>query len=280
MPYQSLSLFSGLISLICFLFFAFSSFSTNNFTQRESLSAQENMHNEIYDPEIGSINTLQELKNIIRIDIEQENLTGIEIPIYIDDLLRKKFIHGSSSINTKGNWLLQLADYLFPSRELTFSFSPEDVAMHNRGICSQQAILFQELVGDFGFEYESVGFNVPLLEFKEVGGDKEFNHFASAVKVDGNWYYFDSNLEPMYDRNNHLVYSELLLGQSERLTELYPSYKWADITESMIYRFSRNIFPAPNGFLFQQISKVFSFFSWIIFCLLSILFLRLSKSNN
>jgi hypothetical protein len=238
------------------------------------------MHNEIYDPEIGSINTLQELKKIIRIDIEQENLTGIEIPIYIDDLLRKKFIHGSSSINTKGNWLLQSADYLFPSRELTFSFSPEDVAMHNRGICSQQAILFQELVSDFGFEYESVGFNVPLLEFKEVGGDKEFNHFASAVKVDSNWYYFDSNLEPMYDRNNHLVYSELLIGQSERLTELYPSYKWADTTESMVYRSSRNMFPASNGLLFQQISKVFSFFSWIFFCLLSILLFRLSKSNN
>jgi hypothetical protein len=169
---------------------------------------------------------------------------------------------------------------LFPYRELTFSFSPEDVAMHNRGICSQQAILFQELVSDFGFEYESVGFNVPLLEFKEVGGDKEFNHFASAVKVDSNWYYFDSNLEPMYDRNNHLVYSELLIGQSKRLSELYPSYKWADITESMIYRSSRNMFPAPNGFLFQQISKVFSFFSWIFFCLLSILLLRLSKSYN
>ena len=129
MHYQSLSLFSGLISLLCFLFFVVSFFSTNNFTQKESLSTQENMHNEIYDPEIGSINTLQELKKIIRINVEQENLIGIEIPIYIDDLLRKKFIHGSSSINTKGNWLLQSADYLFPSRELTFSFSPEDALL-------------------------------------------------------------------------------------------------------------------------------------------------------
>jgi len=239
----------------------------------------ENMANEIYDPEIGSINSLQALKKNIQIIVEQENLSGIEIPIYIDDLLRKKFMHGSSSINTKGNWLLQVADTILID-ELAFSFSAEDVAMHNRAICSQQAILFQELIADFGFEYESVGFNVPLLEFKEVSGDKEFNHFASAVKVDNNWYYFDSNLEPIYDRKNHLVYSELLIGQSERLTELYPSYKWAEITEGMIYSSSRNTFPAPTGLLIQQISKVLSFFSWIFFCMLSILFLRLSKVNN
>ena len=279
MSYRLLSLFSGFISLILFLFFAYSFLLTGNSSQNELSSMHENMANEIYDPEIGSINSLQALKKNIQIIVEQENLSGIEIPIYIDDLLRKKFMHGSSSINTKGNWLLQVADTILID-ELAFSFSAEDVAMHNRAICSQQAILFQELIADFGFEYESVGFNVPLLEFKEVSGDKEFNHFASAVKVDNNWYYFDSNLEPIYDRKNHLVYSELLIGQSERLTELYPSYKWAEITEGMIYSSSRNTFPAPTGLLIQQISKVLSFFSWIFFCMLSILFLRLSKVNN
>ena len=279
MSYRLLSLFSGFISLILFLFFAYSFLLTGNSSQNELSSMHENMANEIYDPEIGSINSLQALKKNIQIIVEQENLSGIEIPIYIDDLLRKKFMHGSSSINTKGNWLLQVADTILID-ELAFSFSAEDVAMHNRAICSQQAILFQELIADFGFEYESVGFNVPLLEFKEVSGDKEFNHFASAVKVDNNWYYFDSNLEPIYDRKNHLVYSELLIGQSERLTELYPSYKWAEITEGMIYSSSRNTFPAPTGLLIQQISKVLSFFSWIFFCMLSILFLRLSKVSN
>ena len=279
MSYRLLSLFSGFISLILFLFFAYSFLLTGNSSQSELSSMHENMANEIYDPEIGSINSLQALKKNIQIIVEQENLSGIEIPIYIDDLLRKKFMHGSSSINTKGNWLLQVADTILID-ELAFSFSAEDVAMHNRAICSQQAILFQELIADFGFEYESVGFNVPLLELKEVSGDKEFNHFASAVKVDNNWYYFDSNLEPIYDRKNHLVYSELLIGQSERLTELYPSYKWAEITEGMIYRSSRNTFPAPTGLLIQQISKVLSFFSLFFFCMLSILFSRLSKVNN
>ena len=279
MSYRLLSLFSGFISLILFLFFAYSFLLTGTSSQNEASSMHENMANEIYDPEIGSINTLQALKKNIQTIVEQENLSGIEIPIYIDDLLRKKFMHGSSSINTKGNWLLQAADTILID-ELAFSFSAEDVAMHNRAICSQQAILFQALIAEFGFEYESVGFNVPLLEFTEVGGDKEFNHFASAVKVDNNWYYFDSNLEPIYDRKNHLVYSELLIGKSERLTELYPSYKWAEITEGMIYSSSRNTFPAPTGLLIQQVSKVLSFFSWIFFCFLAILFLRLSKINN
>ena len=110
------------------LFFAYSFLLTGTSSQNEASSMHENMANEIYDPEIGSINTLQALKKNIQTIVEQENLSGIEIPIYIDDLLRKKFMHGSSSINTKGNWLLQAADTILID-ELAFSFSAEDVAM-------------------------------------------------------------------------------------------------------------------------------------------------------
>ena len=62
MSYRLLSLFSGFISLILFLFFAYSFLLTGNSSQNELSSMHENMANEIYDPEIGSINSLQALK--------------------------------------------------------------------------------------------------------------------------------------------------------------------------------------------------------------------------
>jgi hypothetical protein len=278
MNYRILSLSSGFFAVIFFSLFL-GSFITTNYDLENSLNRHKNSNNEIYDPVIGSINSLDELDINVRNAVRRENLSGIQIPIFIDDLLRKKFMHGSSSIDTKGNWVLQSADFLFPKMELTHSYSPTDIALHNRGICSQQAILFQELVSNYGFEYESVGFNIPLLEFDAMDGDQEFNHYASAVQVDDKWYYFDSNLEPAYDRNNAKVYSEILIGKVDRLTALYPAYKWAEITEGMVYSSSRNIFPAKNGLLFQKISKGLSFFSWIIFCIFSIIFWRLSRVN-
>jgi hypothetical protein len=76
---------------------------------------------------------------------------------------------------------------------------------------------------------------------------------------------------------DHTVYSDILLGQPDRLTELYPSRVWANITEDMVFSFARNAFPTPNGLLLQQVLKAGSFFAWIVFLSLSIAFIRLSK---
>lgn len=286
MNYKTLFILSTFFSVSLFLLSIWSLFyneisdqSFDEKTKIKVLNYAGPLSGEIYDPLIGSIKSLQELKNIIYQAIEDKGLSGIEIPIYIDDLLRKKFLHGSSSIPLSGNWFLQFIDKTFPEKEITFSLSPNDIAKSNRAICSQQAVLFQELVKEFGFEYESVGFNIPLLEPILGDSDNEFNHYASAVKVANDWYYFDSNLEPEYDRYRSNIYSEILAGEQNRLSELYPKYKWAEIKKGMIYKSNRNVFPAKNGLLIQQISKIISYYGWLFFLVISYLFYRLSKKN-
>jgi hypothetical protein len=284
MKYKKLFILSAFFSVLLFLLSIWSFFYSE--TNDQSLGDNKNikvvnyagpLFGEIYDPLVGSIKSLQELKSIIYQVIEENKLSGIEIPIYIDDLLRKKFLHGSSSISLSGNWLLQFIDKTFPAKEITFSLSPNDIAKSNRAICSQQAVLFQELVKEFGFEYESVGFDIPLLEPVRGDADNEFNHYASAVKVENDWYYFDSNLEPEYDRRSSDIYTEILAGESARLSKLYPKYKWAEIKEGMVYNSNRNVFPAKNGLLIQQISKIISYYGWLVFLVISYLFYRLSK---
>ena len=284
MKYKKLFILSAFFSVLLFLLSIWSFFYSE--TNDQSLGDNKNikvvnyagpLFGEIYDPLVGSIKSLQELKSIIYQVIEENKLSGIEIPIYIDDLLRKKFLHGSSSISLSGNWLLQFIDKTFPAKEITFSLSPNDIAKSNRAICSQQAVLFQELVKEFGFEYESVGFDIPLLEPVRGDADNEFNHYASAVKVENDWYYFDSNLEPEYDRCSSDIYTEILAGESARLSKLYPKYKWAEIKEGMVYNSNRNVFPAKNGLLIQQISKIISYYGWLVFLVISYLFYRLSK---
>ena len=49
--------------------------------------------NEIYDKNFESINNLEGLKSLIRSEIDSRNYEGIEIPIFIDDIVRKKYFH-------------------------------------------------------------------------------------------------------------------------------------------------------------------------------------------
>ncbi len=286
MKYKKIFILSSCFSVLLFLLSIWSFFSSEipdqslgEGTNTKVLDYAGPLFGEIYDPLIGSIKSLQELKSMIHQAIEDNDLSGIEIPIYIDDLLRKKFLHGSSSIPLRGNWFLKFIDKTFPTKEITFSLSPNDIAKSNRAICSQQAVLFQELVQEFGFEYESVGFNIPLLEPVRGDADNEFNHYASAVKVENDWYYFDSNLEPEYDRYSSDIYNEILAGESARLSKLYPKYKWVEIKEGMIYNSNRNVFPAKNGLLIQQISKLISYYGWLVFLVISYFFYWLSKKN-
>ena len=110
MKYKKLFILSAFFSVLLFLLSIWSFFYSE--TNDQSLGDNKNikvvnyagpLFGEIYDPLVGSIKSLQELKSIIYQVIEENKLSGIEIPIYIDDLLRKKFLHGSSSISLSGN---------------------------------------------------------------------------------------------------------------------------------------------------------------------------------
>mgnify|MGYP001282028029 CR=1 FL=1 len=122
---------------------------------------------------------------------------------------------------------------LSPSEEVLDTSKSEDLPIKD------------ELINEFDAE-----------EKHSIDADNEFNHYASAVKVENDWYYFDSNLEPEYDRYSSDIYNEILAGESARLSKLYPKYKWVEIKEGMIYNSNRNVFPAKNGLLIQQIAPL------------------------
>ena len=126
----------------------------------------------------------------------------------------------------------------------------DDIFKYDYGICSQQAIVFQVIVGDFGFDYGSVRFSAP-----------DFSHFASAVRVNGEWYYFDQNLEPEYDRTSSTIFDQIILGNEQILTDIYGNH-FDDITDDMIELTDINTFPASRGVLAQTVTYVLSWYGW------------------
>ena len=125
--------------------------------------------------------------------------------------------------------------------------------------------MFQELVKDHEFEYASIGFSV-----KNPNGIN-FGHFASAVKIDESWFYFDSNMEPDYDRRDASIITKILNANKSLLKELYPEYNFDLLTKDMIEFRDLNTFPAKRGVLFQDLTQFLSNFLWAFLFLLALL---------
>jgi len=155
---------------------------------------------EEYSPEIAIISSMKEFKNKIRTEIKKKDLSGIEIPILIDDYVRMKFKHGYSTVDWHDNWFLSFLNMLFPQYYFNSLMKPNNIIRKEYGICNQQAIVFQDVVKDYGFDYGSLRFSIP-----------KFSHFTSAVKVEGEWYFFDPNMEPQYNRRDPNVFKDICL---------------------------------------------------------------------
>jgi hypothetical protein len=229
-------------------------------------------HTEIYDEKIAKIDNLNDLKKFVDYEIKENNFEGIDIPIYIDEIVRKKYFFTMAFISADTNWILIGVDYFFPERYFLQAMDPEDLVKKNHGMCSQQSIIFQELIKSYPFEYASIRFSSDV-----------FGHFASAVKVDDDWFYFDSFFEPVYDRNNPLIVKKILKADIEVIKKLYPHHvtSFGDplypernldlLTKEEITLGDLNIFPAKQGVMFQKITQFLSNFSWLVFLIFSFL---------
>ena len=210
---------------------------------------------EQYSVDAAALDTVSELTDRIELDVHEQELVGIEVLILIDEYVRSKYYHEYSIIPWYDNWALAVTDLVIPQYLLSGSMKPVDIVRYDYGICNQQAILFQELVKEFGYDYGSVRFQSP-----------DFGHFASAAKVNGDWYFFDQNLEPEYDRTDPNVFRQIDLGNKQVLTMMYGDH-FENITEDMIELSDINSFPASRGVLAQEMTFILSWYGWIFILL-------------
>ena len=229
---------------------------------------------EEFSAEISSITSLSDFKFMIKRKVDAGNIRGIDIPILIDDYVRKKFYHRTSYQSSCENWILNVLDTIFPQYFFTVSLDPNDIMLNSFAACNQQSIIFQDVVKDYDLEYGSVGFYA-----------NKFKHFANAVKVKDKWYFFDPNLEPKYDRSDPSIFNAVTAADKKVLESMY-RHKINDDIVSLEYIKSDSVrlrdinkFPAKNGLLIQNITKIISWYGWIFLLLVSMLFYIFEKIN-
>jgi len=264
---------TSIVFLLLSVYLNISKMVSENTISNNFLAIPEGL-TEMYDEAIAKIDNLNDLKRLVDYEIKENNFEGIDIPIYIDDIVRRKYFHQTAYILADTNWILKGVDYFFPERFFTTAMDPKDLIEKNHGICNQQSIIFQELIKDYKFEYASIRFDI------SIPNEQNFGHFVSAVKIDSDWFYFDSNMEPVYDRKNSLIFKQVLEADKKVLKKLYPQYNFDRLTKEMIDFGDLNRFPAQEGVMFQKITQLLSNSSWFLFLIFSLLLRSLSLKLN
>jgi hypothetical protein len=168
------------------------------------------------------------------------------------DIVKKRFYHGLSGYSIKDNWITYLGGKFLWSH-LTAIVEPDDILDYTEGLCSQQTIVFLEILKRKGIKTRWIG-----LGYKEGPG-----HFLAEVQYQGKWHLYDVNLEPKWERvtNHH----ESIAYYKQYPDTLFLAYEgiisrnlFDKIMEKVQYG-EVNEFPAKNMLLFHRITKIVTY---------------------
>ena len=228
---------------------------------------------EKFNQNLSYLNTLSKLEKYFLSEIERNNLQDRQIVSFADNLIRDRFKHDDAFIRLKDNWILHAFNFFTPHRDDTTylsSLNPDYILKFDGAICNQQAIIFQQLMKAYNLDYQSVLFNIPR-------SPEPFGHFASAVKVNNEWIFIDTNLEPQYDSGDTKILDALLGGDVHLFNHLYPSYKVEEIPKGSIRVDHANQNPAFYGRIFQDFCYFLSWYGWAASLICYFLISRLKK---
>ena len=121
-------------------------------------------------------------------------------------------------------------------------------------------------------DYQSVLFDVPR-------SSKPFGHFASAAKVNNEWIFIDTNLEPQYDPGDTKIFDALISGDVNLFNLLYPTEMVEEIHTDSIRVDYVNKDPAFYGRIFQNICYFISWYGWAVSLACYFLIRRLKKKS-
>ena len=267
--FNTFFLFFGLV----FLFLTILSFYFCNqklISKNQSLSflnaAKEQNINDIYNEDIAKIDKIQNIIEIIDIRVKEKN--NYNISKEIQQIARESFVHGLSFLYPCENWFLYMIANIpisiIQEKNLNAIYETERQLRTPVAFCSQNALLIQSLLRHYNIEFSSVAV-----------GDSKIGHFASAAKINDEWYYLDGNIEYKLINNELTKLNDFLDPNNEKLINKMFSFH-PDFAQSIIngvktgetYQFDINQVQAKKGLLFQKFTKIISNFGWLFFLII------------
>ncbi len=247
------------VSLSLFLFICFAWYVKGSFTRPAFDNAiGERIEGEAFDSTFLRLNTMDKLSAYCDSVVAASNETKI-FPDVVSDVIRQKFYHGYSYYTKENNLLAVLGENIVGNAAAAIVL-PDDIVKYPYAACSQQSIVGMELFRRKGYDVRKVA----MYDSLEFGG-----HFTYEVYYDGSWHYFDTNQEP--DRTILKKYRypsvAFLAKHPYIVAQAYRMRKHPDSFERLVLNFKVgkiNKEPAPNARLYQQVTKFFNVFGWLV----------------
>lgn len=229
-------------------------------------------HIEDYDPSLSRLNSLSKLTaycdSLYNSSAHSSNPEEFqkEYPNLAAKIVRQRFYHGYSYYGFEDNYIALLFSKVSQPGYSAIVI-PDDILRHPNASCSQQSIVMMQLLEKKGFKTRKISFL----------GKKYGGHFCFETFYNGDWHFFDTNMEPdlavlnAYNRPG----ISFLAAHPDILTKAYsryPSEEILDIFPTYAYG-PVNKFPAPNAAMFQKVSGILSYTIWLFF-LAAYLFVR------
>jgi hypothetical protein len=221
---------------------------------------------EKFDPQLA--NTVQSVEGLLlytdsvaktrRID------TGtLEYANILAEVMRKRFYHGYSHYSLKENWMASFAGAAFWDH-LSAIVLPDDILQYPMAACSQQSIVFMECFKRKKVDYRKVGFD---------------HHFALEGRINGQWYFFDADMEPDFAVVPRTSFENL--NKDDKLYIIYQNrLDSAGIQYGLANQYygKVNEAPAPRAALFHKVTKLLSHTLWLLPLLF--VFINVSRKNK
>ncbi len=212
-----------------------------------------NVNSELFRIELTQFKNVNDLMaHIDGIYTVNHPVDKIDTSAYVNicsDVVKKRFYHGLAEYSIFDNWIAWLSGKLIWSHFLAI-VEPDDILKHSAALCSQQSIVFMDLLNRKGIKNRNVG-----ISSKEGNG-----HFLTEVYYKSSWHLFDVNKEPNWDSVLLAHQSmEFYLKNKDSLYKIYDGkltpIQINYLTETIYYGQS-NEFPAKNMLIFHRLTKL------------------------
>ena len=244
-------------------------FAVPNFINKDINEQFHYNNTERYFPELGSINSIDKLEQYIDAAAKAKNIDvrSAEYDVLVSYIISCRFYHGFSHWKLNENWIAAIGERV-TGIGLSCKVQPEKIMQHSYAACSQQALVMMEILKRKKTDYRKVGFP---------------HHYALEVKNNGNWYYFDPNMEPYMNLSQRR--HENWKQSNDSLKKYYDSTKHT----SLSYQFGSgkmaefgpvNENPAQRLRLFQKTTGVLSKILWLFPLLLLFVMNRNGKMRS
>jgi hypothetical protein len=231
-----------------------------------------NNKTELFSPHLLRLNSIPKLKNYIDSIYFTQSHLDLDTAKYValtSETLKKRFRYGLSNYNLSENWIAYLCSKIFWDH-FSAIVNPNDILKYPEGICSQQTIVFMEILKQKHINFRSVG----------LGPEEGPGHFLSEVYYQNSWHLYDITLEPKWNKiqNSHFSLS-YYLENKKMFYYVYDTILSKKLYSTLLSRIEYgepNVFPAKKMWLFHKFTLYLTYL-FPIFILLFLIKLAIKK---